>query len=81
MIEVDELRLLEEIRRLDAERIGIKELRKNNSELYGYYLDWLIRKENKLVRKYIRKYDKWPVLPETIILPSRIDRFVPCSIQ
>ncbi|MCL4306811.1 MAG: hypothetical protein M1302_00870 [Candidatus Thermoplasmatota archaeon] len=70
MIGTDEFKLLDEIRKLDAERIGIQELRKHNSELYGYYIDWIQRRENKLIRKYIRKYDRWPSLPSTIIVPG-----------
>jgi hypothetical protein len=65
-----ELKMLEEIRKLDAERIGIKELRRHNSELYGYYFSWLVKKENALIRKYIKKYDKWPELPGTVIVPK-----------
>ncbi len=70
MIGTDEFKLLDEIRKLDAERIGITELRKHNSELYGYYLNWIQRRENKLIRRYIRKFDRWPVLPSTILIPA-----------
>ena len=70
MLGTDEFKLLDEIRKLDAERIGITELRRHNSELYGYYLNWIQRRENKLIRKYIRKFDRWPVLPSTILIPN-----------
>lgn len=76
MIRTAEIKMLEEIRRLDAERIGIKELRKHNSNLYGYYLNWLVKKENVLIRKYIKRYDKWPDLPGSVIVPSRIQSFI-----
>ena len=72
MIKTDEIKMLEEIRKLDAERIGIRELRKHNTELYGYYLSWLIKKENSLIRKYIKKYDKWPELPGTVVIPKNL---------
>ncbi len=72
MIKTDEIKMLEEIRKLDAERIGIRELRKHNTELYGYYFSWLIKKENSLIRKYIKKYDKWPELPGTVVIPKNL---------
>ncbi len=70
MIKTDEIRMLEEIRKLDAERIGIRELRKHNTDLYGYYFSWLIKKENTLIRKYIKKFDKWPELPGPVLIPK-----------
>jgi hypothetical protein len=76
MIRTAEIKLLEEIRKLDAERIGIKELRKHNTNLYGYYFSWLVKKENTLIRKYIKKYDKWPELPGTVVVPKVFSRTV-----
>lgn len=70
MMKTNELRMLEEIRKLDAERRGITELRRHNSDLYGYYLKWIQKRENKLIRKYIRKFDRWPSFQTTIIIPS-----------
>lgn len=67
-----ENKMLEEIRKLDAERIGIKELRRHNTELYGYYFSWLVKRENALIRRYIKRYDRWPDLPGTIIIPKQI---------
>lgn len=66
----NEYTMLNEIRKLDAERIGISELRKNNSDLYGYYLNWLVKRENTLIRKYIRKFDRWPDLEGTVVITS-----------
>ncbi len=74
MIKTAEIKMLEEIRKLDAERIGIRELRKHNADLYGYYFSWLVKKENSLIRKYIRKYDKWPELPGTVVIPQILTR-------
>lgn len=53
--------LLEDIRTLDQERMGIIGLRRENSDLYGYYLDWIIKKESKLIRKYRKKYGIVPL--------------------
>ena len=75
MLRTTEIRMLEEIRKLEAERMGINELRKHNSELYGYYLSWLVKKENTLIRKYIKKFDRWPDLTGTIILPKKMSKF------
>ncbi len=72
MIKTDEIRMLEEIRKLDAERIGIRELRKHNTDLYGYYFSWLIKKENTLIRKYIKKFDKWPELTGPVLIPKTL---------
>jgi glutaredoxin-related protein len=72
MIKTDEIKMLEEIKKLDAERIGIRELRKHNTDLYGYYFSWLIKKENTMIRKYIKKFDKWPELPGTVIVPKTL---------
>lgn len=74
MSDTSEFKLLTEIRKLDAERIGIKELRKHNSDLYGYYIEWIQRRENKLIRKYIRRYDKWPSFSSAIIIQSGVNR-------
>ena len=74
MIKTAELKMLEEIRKIDAERIGIRELRKHNTDLYGYYFSWLVKKENSLIRKYIKKYDKWPELPGTIVIPKILNQ-------
>jgi DNA mismatch repair ATPase MutS len=60
MLSAEEMRLLDRIKVLEAERLGIKELRKYNRDLYGYYLTWLERKENKLLRKYVRKFNRFP---------------------
>lgn len=70
MFSSNESRMLEEIRKLEAERLGIRELRKHNSELYGYYMKWLVKRENTLIRKYIKKFDRWPDLKATIITPT-----------
>lgn len=70
MIGNNETRMLEEIKKLEAERIGIKELRKHNSDLYGYYLKWLVKRENTLIRKYIKKFDRWPNMEATVIIPA-----------
>lgn len=70
MIKAAENRMLEEIRKLDAERLGIRELRRHNTDLYGYYFSWLIKKENSLIRKYIKKFNKWPDLPSTVVVPK-----------
>ncbi|AKA48969.1 hypothetical protein IX51_07525 [uncultured archaeon] len=56
----DKFRLLEDIDTVTQERIGIMKLRKENPDLYGYYLDWLVRKEQKLLRKYRKKYGQLP---------------------
>ncbi len=78
MIKSSENRMLEEIRKLDAERLGINELRKHNSDLYGYYINWLVKRENALIRKYIRKFDKWPDLTfGSLIVPANIQSYIP----
>lgn len=79
MIGNTEIRMLEEIRKLDAERVGIKELRKHNSNLYGYYLKWLMKKENTMIKKYVRKYDKWPDLTGSVLLPTGVEYFIPTA--
>lgn len=56
----EELRLLDKIKTLESERIGINELRRYNRDLYGYYLTWIERKENKLLRQYVRKFNRFP---------------------
>lgn len=76
MIVKSEVKMLEEIRKLDAERIGIKELRKHNSNLYGYYMNWLVKKENTMIRKYIRKYDRFPDLPGSVIVPRAVQNSI-----
>lgn len=73
MIRTAEIKMLEEIRKLDAERIGIRELRKYNTNLYGYYFSWLVKRENALIRKYIRKFDKWPELPGAVVIPKKMN--------
>jgi hypothetical protein len=60
MLSAEEMKLLDRIRVLESERLGIRELRKYNRDLYGYYLTWLERKENKLLRKYVKKFNKFP---------------------
>jgi DNA mismatch repair ATPase MutS len=60
MISNEELRLLDRIKTLESERIGINELRRYNRDLYGYYLTWIERKENKLLRQYVRKFNRFP---------------------
>jgi len=60
MFSITELRILEELKRLDAERVTLTELRKQRHELFGYYLQWIERRENRLLRKYVKKYNKWP---------------------
>ena len=77
MVFKSEVKMLEEIRKLDAERIGIKELRKHNSNLYGYYMNWLVKKENVMIRKYIRRYDRFPDLPGSVIVPRAIHSSIP----
>lgn len=77
MIVEKEVKMLEEIRKLDAERIGIKELRKHNSNLYGYYMNWLVKKENAMIKKYIRRYDRFPDLPGSVIIPHTIRNSLP----
>lgn len=77
MIGQSELKLLEEIRKLDAERLGIKELRKHNSNLYGYYMNWLQKKENSMIRKYIKRYDRFPDLPGSVIVPASVQNSIP----
>lgn len=57
----DKYRLLKDIDTLGQERVGILRLREQNSNLYGYYLDWLVRKEQKLIRKYRKKYGRLPL--------------------
>lgn len=57
----DKYRLLMDIDTLGQERQGILKLREENSNLYGYYLDWLVRKEQKLIRKYRKKYGRLPL--------------------
>lgn len=57
----DRFRLLKDIDVLSQERMGILRLREENSSLYGYYLDWLVRKEQKLIRRYRKKYGKLPL--------------------
>lgn len=57
----DKYRLLEDIDTLCQERVGILRLREENSNLYGYYLDWIVRKEQKLIRKYRKKYGNLPI--------------------
>ncbi len=76
MIRNSQNKMLEEIRKLDAERIGIRELRKHNSDLYGYYMNWLVKRENALIRKYIRKFDIWPDLPGSVLIPSKIQNYI-----
>lgn len=77
MIGRNEIKMLEEIRTLDAERLGIKELRKHNSNLYGYYLNWIVKKENTLIRKYIRKFDRFPELSGSVVIPSELQSAIP----
>ncbi len=76
MFHTAEIKLLEEIKKLDAERIGIKELRRHNTNLYGYYFSWLVKKENTLIRKYIKKYDKWPELPGAVVIPKVVNNSI-----
>lgn len=56
----DKYQLLEDIDTVMQERMGIMKLRKNSPHLYGYYLDWLVRKEQKLIKKYRKKYGQLP---------------------
>lgn len=68
MISNQEIKLLDRIRILESERIGINELRKYNRDLYGYYLTWIERKENKLLRQYVRKFNRFPDVEAKISL-------------
>lgn len=77
MMRNTEIKMLEEIRKLDAERLGIRELRKHNSDLYGYYMKWLVKKENTMIRKYIRKYDRWPDLTGSVLIPNLMQNYIP----
>lgn len=52
--------LMKSISTLEQERLGIVELRSRNPHLYGYYLDWLIEKEKKLIRKYEKRFGPFP---------------------
>lgn len=52
--------MLKDIDTLARERIGIIRLRKENADLYGYYLDWIVKKEQKLIKKYRKKYGRIP---------------------
>ncbi len=56
----DKNKMLRDLDTLAQERIGIIRLRKENSNLYGYYLNWIIKKEQKLIKKYRKKYGKIP---------------------
>lgn len=60
MFSNDEYKLMESINTLEQERLGIIELRSRTPRLYGYYLDWLIEKEKKLIKKYEKKYGPFP---------------------
>ena len=60
MFSNDENELLKSITTLEQERLGIIELRSRNPHLYSYYLDWLIVKEKKLIKKYEKKYWELP---------------------
>ncbi|MEM0158820.1 MAG: hypothetical protein QW812_04850 [Thermoplasmataceae archaeon] len=62
MFSIAELRILEEIKRLEVERITLTELRKQRRDLFGYYLNWIEKRENRLLRKYVKKYNRWPEL-------------------
>ncbi len=66
MLSAEEMKLLDRIRVLESERLGIRELRKYNRDLYGYYLTWLERKENKLLRKYVKKFNRFPEIEARI---------------
>lgn len=56
----DKYKLLEDIDVLSQEKMGIMKLREDSPHLYGYYLDWIERKEQKLIRKYRKKYGQLP---------------------
>ncbi len=56
----DKYTLLNDIDTLAREKIGILRLREEDPDLYGYYLDWIIRKEQKLIKKYRKKYGHLP---------------------
>lgn len=60
MMVSDKYRILQEIDIVMREKVGIMRLREEDPDLYSYYLDWLERKEEKLVRKYRKKYGRLP---------------------
>ncbi len=63
----DKYKLLEDIDTLAQEKLGIIKLREETPHLYGYYLDWLERKEQRLIKKYRKKYGQ---LPKVTILTT-----------